>query len=75
MTTYDEWRVTGTWLGDPQKHAFSPRPDRGRFSRGYADPEAAARQFAASATAWTGGWTDGPHLHKRTVTVTEWERA
>lgn len=22
-----------------------------------------------------GGWPDGPYLHRRTVTVTEWEEA
>ena len=35
------------------------------------DPETRARAFAAWAKAQ--GWTGGPHLHKRTVTVTEWE--
>ena len=76
MTTYEEWRVTGTWHDRPYERIFSPKPQpRARFSRGYPDPEAAARQHLANATQWSGDWTEGPHLHKRTVTVTDWEAA
>lgn len=74
MSTYEEWRVTGTWHDRPYERIFSPKPQHwGRFSRGQADPEGAARQHAANATHWSGGWSDGPHLHRRTVTITEWE--
>jgi hypothetical protein len=73
METYDEWRVTGTWHDQPFERIFSPKPSGRRFNRGYADPEAAAHQFVASASPdW---WTDGPHLQRHTVTVTEWEDA
>jgi hypothetical protein len=73
MTTYEEWRVTGDWLGRPREEIFSPKPQPWRrFARGYADPEGAARQVIDSPSP---EWTDGPHLHKRTVTVTDWEPA
>jgi hypothetical protein len=62
--TYEEWRVTGTDEdGDPISVTYS--------EDGYdLDPKAGAQAFVA----WveTQGWTDGPHLHKRTVTVTDW---
>lgn len=64
--THEEWRVTGD-PGDsfpPYEFTFSPR-------RGYADPEHSARGFIALVNN-TVGWRDGPHLHRRTVTVTEW---
>jgi hypothetical protein len=63
VSTYEEWRVTGT-------------DDDGRRINGTwilglnNDPEPEARTYASWAR--TQGWTDGPHLHKRTVTVTEW---
>lgn len=73
MTTYEEWRVTGTFnadIGDEDE------PYEFTWSRGYADPEAAARNFITlSSGSGLWGWTDGPHLHKRTVTVTDWEDA
>lgn len=69
MTTYDEWRVTGTWQGAPYEFTWSPK--RGHRYRGFADPEAEARQFVATTSELD--WTDGPHLHKRTVTVTDWQ--
>ena len=62
VTTYEEWRVTGTWGTGP--YAFT-------WGRGYSDPGAEARNFVRAAQE-PGPWTDGPHLHKRTVTVTDW---
>lgn len=65
MTTYEEWRVTGTDEdGRPIDVIYEYYEDRNeRRARGFAD------------WAKTQGWTDGPHLHKRTVTVTDWEDA
>ena len=60
MTTYEEWRVTGRC-----KHM------RDAVTHQFAT-EDAARTWLAE---WTCDWTDGPHLHKRTVTVTDWEDA
>jgi len=60
VTTYEEWRVTGV-------------PRFLRFEKTY-PTEADAREFIGRATV-IGAWTDGPHLHKRTVTVTDWEEA
>jgi hypothetical protein len=64
VSTYEEWRVTGTWGEGPYEFTWSP------VRNGYAQPEAAARSFVK--TIRELGWTDGPHLHKRTVTVTDW---
>jgi len=66
VTTYEEWRVTGTWDGEPVHYEFSPTKSPG------IDPETGARQVAAQIVGNLLGWTDGPHLHKRTVTVTDW---
>jgi hypothetical protein len=57
MSTYEEWRVTGT-------------PRLLSMSWNFPD-EAEARRFISNAIA-PSAWTDGPHLHKRTVTVTDW---
>ena len=59
MTTREEWRVTG-------KDADLSFPITCHFPT-----EAQARAWIAK----PGGfdWIDGPHLHRRTVTVTEWE--
>ena len=63
--TYEEWRVTGQPEGYPPcDHTWSPP----RFP----DPEAAAKRFVALVRE-RETWTDGPHLHKHTVTVTAWE--
>jgi hypothetical protein len=68
MTTYTEWRVTGTPRRQPTTVVFS--------SSDYNDPETMARAFMANTTEAVGtGWADGPHLHTRTVTVTDWETA
>lgn len=69
MTTYEEWRVTGD-PGDgypPFTFTFSP-------IRGDEDPEQSARGFVRLVND-VSDWTDGPHLHKRTVTVTDREDA
>jgi hypothetical protein len=66
VRTYEEWRVTGD-PGEgfpPYTFTFSP-------IRGDDDPEAAARKFVKLVFSH-GRWPDGPHLHKRTVTVTDW---
>ena len=65
MTTYEEWRVTGTWAGKPP--AGGPIYITWRTDE-YDDAEDRARRWAAA----NRDWTDGPHLHKRTVTVTDW---
>lgn len=66
MTSYEEWRVTGAWDGEPREEVFSPRD-------GYITPEETARAFVAREIKYGVGWTDGPHLSRRRVTVTEWE--
>jgi len=67
VTRYEEWRVTGAWDGSEVDYEFSPARAR------LIDPETAARQLAAKVVERGWGWTDGPHLHKRTVTVTDWD--
>ena len=70
VTTYEEWRVTGRFnadIGDEDElYEFTWSQPR------FPDAEGSARAFLALATNGVWGWTDGPHLHKRTVTVTEW---
>jgi hypothetical protein len=70
VTTYEEWQVAGTWGEEPYEFTWSP-------ARGYGttDPEAEARSFIAKMRERGVWWTVGPHLHKRTVTVTEWTEA
>lgn len=63
MTTYEEWRVTGTPLRRTDEQTYS--------GEDFTDPEGAARWYASAATPCA--WKDGPRLHKRTVTVTDWE--
>jgi hypothetical protein len=71
--THEEWRATGTFkvnLGGEDEHYQFTWSQHGTVR--YDDPEDSARRFVELArTGW--GWTDGPHLHKRTVTVTDWE--
>lgn len=57
--TYDEWRVTGR------------RSDLGPDVDQIIRSEDAARAWAAKVPAKF--WTDGPHFHRRTVTVGKWE--
>jgi hypothetical protein len=60
-TTCEEWRVTGTLpSGKPYDTPY--------------ETEGAARRLIERARVM-GTWVDGPHLHKRTVTVTDWEDA
>jgi len=74
VTTYEEWRVSGRFSADigekdePYEFTWSPH---GHVR--YDDPEGSARAFLALAGSKAWGWTDGPHLHKHTVTVTDWE--
>lgn len=71
MTSYEEWRVTGDPGGGfpPESFTWSPvGPPAWEF------PESEARNFMRLIES-VGGWPDGPHLHRRTVTVTEWEEA
>jgi hypothetical protein len=68
VTTYSEWRITGD-PGEgypPYTFTFSPQ-------RGDDDPEGSARRFMDLTTdVHHKPWRDGPHLHHRTVTVSEW---
>lgn len=68
MTTYEEWRVTGTPTPGERPYTFTWSP---HGTEGW-DPEAEARRYVELIRE-CGDWTDGPHLHKRTVTVTNWE--
>ena len=79
MTSYEEWRVTGqpnAFRGvefPPYEFVWSLR-----INPHLGDPEQAAREFVAGMARHAdrcGTWTDGPHLHHRTVTVTDWEPA
>jgi hypothetical protein len=62
VSTYEEWRVTGTWDGSDIDHVWTPGDD--------GDAEHGARAMVDFGR--TQGWEDGPHLHKRTVTRTDW---
>jgi hypothetical protein len=69
VTTFEEWRVTGD-PGEgypPYAFTFSPK-------RGDEDPASAARGFMRLVVQH-GRWPDGPHLHRRTVAMTDWEPA
>jgi hypothetical protein len=62
VSTYEEWRVTGTWLsGDPYSYTWTHVAH---------DAEGQARTQVAYLR--TQLFNDGPYLHKRTVTVTDW---
>lgn len=64
MPTYEDWRVTGVDdEGDPV--GITWWWDEGNAEEG-------ARAFAVWASAH--GWTTGPHLHKRSVTVDKWQQ-
>jgi hypothetical protein len=64
--TYEEWRVTGEPGPGYPSYAYTwsrrRQPD-------LVDPEGAARRFVAK---MQPTWDDGPHLHRRTVTIREW---
>lgn len=68
--TYIEWRVTGDPGGGFPPYDFTWSPFRNPH---LGDAEAGARGFI-SLIASHDGWPDGPHLQKRTVTVTDWEQ-
>lgn len=68
--TYEEWRVTGQPTGDYPPYDFTWSSYRNPH---LGDPERGARNFAATING-AGRWDDGPHLSRRTVTVTGWER-
>ncbi len=59
MAIYEEWRVTG------RRRALSPPVDQ--ITRG----EDAARAWVAKSPAKY--WTEGPHFHRRTVTLGDWQ--
>jgi hypothetical protein len=71
VSTYEEWRVTGDPGEDYPPYEFTWSPARNPHLG--ADPERAARHHIALIESVGENWTDGPHLHKRTVTVTDWE--
>jgi hypothetical protein len=61
MTTYEQWRVTGTLrIGVAYATPYATED----FARRFIDRARQAQTF-----------TDGPHLERRTVTVTDWEPA
>jgi hypothetical protein len=72
MTTYEEWRVTGTLDGEAVDSIWSPPPSETANS---VEPESDARTYirvqtyASRMREGRVGWSEGPHLHKRTVTV------
>jgi len=70
VTTYDEWRITGTPGQDYPPYDFTISPF---LNPHLGDPETEARNFVAMHAALGDPWEDGPHLHCRTVTVTEWQ--
>ena len=80
IEVFDEWRVTGqpgpvsirgVVVSTFPSYTFIWSKYQGPESD---DPEAAARSFVTR-IAEHGDWTDGPHLHRRTVTRTGWEEA
>jgi hypothetical protein len=58
VTSYEEWRVTGTLRSGKTYETFYP-------------DEASARALITRARE-VGSFTDGPYLHKG-VTVTDWK--
>lgn len=65
---WDEWRVTGDPGGEFGAYSFIWSK-----ARGHEQPESAARLFMRLKD--REPWKDGPHLHRRTVTVTDWTPA
>ncbi|MBM0235944.1 hypothetical protein JNW88_00380 [Micromonospora sp. ATA32] len=68
--TFEEWRVTGDPGGGYPPYEFTWSPMRNPH---LGDPERGARGFLAAIESVGGRWADGPHLSRRTVTVTDWE--
>jgi len=86
VTTYEEWRVTGTYNGRPldiiwvPAHADPIRPPAHADVVLSHDPGGDAKTYLRVQAYPSGGpsrntWADGPHLHRRTVTVTDWQGA
>lgn len=69
MTTHEEWRVTGDPGEGFPPYTFTWSP-HGYSATG--DAEGEARGFVRLIREHDN-WRDGPHLHTRTVTVTDWE--
>jgi hypothetical protein len=72
VTTYEEWRVTGEPGQGYRPYSFTWSPST---RPGLHDLEGEARGFIALLKDVGETWIDGPHLHKRTVTVTDWHDA
>jgi hypothetical protein len=73
MATYEEWRVTGNPGPGFPPYAFvwTNQPDaRGRVTP---RPDWEALDFVQLMRE-NDNWADGPHLHRRTVAVTDWEQ-
>jgi len=71
VTSYDEWRVVGTFasaFNGNEGYEFTWSTARNPH---LGDPERGARDFIESLRD-VDRWADGPHLLRRTVTVTEW---
>jgi hypothetical protein len=66
VTTYEEWRVTGTFV-----NGYTNREGLYELTFTEEDKARSCLGFVRECEAWT----DGPHLHKRAVTVTDWEEA
>lgn len=62
--TYEEWRVTGKVRGEDYDFTWSKMRNPHLV-----DPEQGARKFV---TQLDVEWDDGPHLHRRTITIREW---
>jgi hypothetical protein len=65
--TFEEWRVTGVMDYEPYAFTWSPalNPHLG-------DPETSARAFLDTTASYVG-WSDGPHLQRRFVTLGVWQ--
>ena len=84
-TVVTEWRVTGdpTCIVNGKILKFPPYyfvwrsnehyDDRGRPTN-WGDRELTAKQAAKRFIEISDGWKEGPFLHKRKVTYTEWEQ-
>lgn len=70
-TTFEEWRVTGEPGRGYPPYRFTWTADADSYGSQCPDPESAARSFVEAVR----DWDNGPHLHRRTVTRTEWEPA
>ncbi len=70
--TYEEWRVTGKPGAGYPPYSFTW--SRRLQPNASTEPEAAARAFLRMlADQHVPPWEDGPHMHRRTVVIGEWE--